>query len=82
MLLAWEHVGGGEKVKNETHGKHLLQGGILGVSVGKRSSCAACRARAAVKERRGSRASCKASAKPGKQSEDPKCNLGWRYLSN
>lgn len=41
MLLAWEHVGGGEKIKNEAHGKHLLQGGILGVSVSKRAGEAA-----------------------------------------
>ena len=41
MLLALEQVGVGKKIKGETHGKHLLQGGILEISFSKREGEAA-----------------------------------------
>lgn len=41
MLLALEQVGVGKKIKGETHGKHLLQGGISELSFGKREGEAA-----------------------------------------
>lgn len=76
MLLALEQVGAGKKIKGETHGKHLLQGGILEISFSKMEGEAAVQGttRAAVRSRRGGRARKRLQPDPRrKHSEDPDC---------
>lgn len=68
-------MGVGKKIKGETHGKHLLQGGILEISFSKREGEAAVlhagdhQGCSEKQERRGGRTSDKPSAKSKKEAE-------------